>query len=70
MLRITGLRNGRQIAWFVTLRKKLVDSNSCLSLNVTGFSKEIHSRVPAFLNFRVKEKRYLTVQIMVGILVP
>lgn len=46
-----------QIAWFVALRKKLVDSNSCLSLNVTGFSKEIHSRVPAFLNFRVKVKR-------------
>lgn len=57
MLRITGLRNGMQIAWFVALRKKLVDSNSYHSLDVTGLSKEIHSRVPAFPNFRVEVKR-------------
>lgn len=46
-----------QIAWFVALRKKLVDSNSYLSLDVTGLSKEIRSRVPAFPNFRVEVKR-------------
>ena len=57
MLRITGLRNGMQIAWFVGLRKKLVNSNFCFSLNITGLSKKIHGRVPAFPNFRVKVKR-------------
>lgn len=57
MLRLTGLKNGTQIAWFVALRNKLLDTNSCLSLDITGFSKEIHSRVPAFPNFRVKVKR-------------
>lgn len=57
MLGITGLRNGIQIAWFVALRKKLVDGNSYLSLDVTGLSKELRSRVPSFPNFRVKVKR-------------
>ena len=50
-MRITGIKNGMQIAWLVVLRRRLADANLYLPLDAKGLSKERHSGVPAFQTF-------------------